>query len=302
MKPEIDLSAARQYGSLELLAKQLVEGFITGLHKSPYHGFSVEFAEHKIYNAGESTKHVDWKLFARTDRLYTKRYEEETNLRCQIVLDTSSSMYYPAENNGKLTFSIIAAAALATLLQKQRDAVGLTVFNDGIQFQSQVKSTPSHLNTLMQYMQGLMKAAPVQRTTHVAETLHLIADKMNKRSLIVIFSDMFESSDDNELFSALRHLKHNKHEVLLFHTFHKPTEELFGFDERPYIFVDLETGEKLKLKPAEVKERYTAEMLKMNKELKQRCGQFKIDYIEADIEKGISQILIPYLSMRKKMV
>jgi len=297
----IDLGAARQYSNLELLAKQLVEGFITGLHKSPYHGFSVEFAEHKIYNAGESTRHVDWKLFARTDRLYTKRYEEETNLRCQIVIDTSSSMYYPVENNGKLTFSIIAAAAMATLLQKQRDAVGITTFNETIDYQSQIKSTPSHLNTLLQFLQQLMASNPSSKTSHVAETLHLIADKMNKRSMVVIFSDMFESGNTEELFSALRHLKHNKHEVLLFHTFHRPTEELFGFDERPYVFVDLETGEKLKLKPAEVKERYTKEMAFLHKEIKQRCGQFKIDYVEADIEKGISQILIPYLSLRKKM-
>ena len=297
----IDLGAARQFSNLELLAKQLVEGFITGLHKSPYHGFSVEFAEHKIYNAGESTRHVDWKLFARTDRLYTKRYEEETNLRCQIVLDTSSSMYYPAENNGKLTFSIIAAAALATMLQKQRDAVGITTFSDSINFQSQIKSTPSHLNTLLQFLQQLMETKPTTKSTNVAETLHLIAERMNKRSLVVIFSDMFESENSEDLFSALRHLKHNKHEVLLFHTFHRPTEELFTFDERPYVFVDLETGERLKLKPAEVKERFTAEIALLHKEIKQRCGQFKIDYIEADIEKGISQILIPYLSLRKKM-
>src|SRR5882757_1577554 len=130
----------QQFGHLELLAKQVVEGFITGLHKSPYHGFSVEFAEHRLYNSGESTRHIDWKVFGKTDKLFTKRYEEETNLRCQILIDVSSSMFYPAENNGKITFSIFAAACLAYLLQTQRDAIGITTFGENIELQTPVKS------------------------------------------------------------------------------------------------------------------------------------------------------------------
>ena len=183
----------RQTGSLELLAKQLVEGFITGLHKSPYHGFSVEFAEHRLYNVGQSTRHIDWKVFARTDRLYTKQYEEETNLRCQIVLDCSSSMYYPAETRAKLKFSVYCASALAYLLHKQRDAVGLCLFSDKIDTITPVKSTSAHLEKLFSLLDTLAESGTATRKdTHVADVLHEIAEKIHRRSLIIIFSDMFE--------------------------------------------------------------------------------------------------------------
>ena len=153
MKKPLTLADVQKFANMEFLAKQLVEGFITGLHQSPYHGFSVEFSEHRLYNSGESTRHIDWKVFARTDKLFVKRYEEETNLRCHILLDVSPSMYYPEENNGKLTFSILCAAAIATLLRKQRDAVGLVTFSDKIELQTPVRSTASHLHTLLLLLQ-----------------------------------------------------------------------------------------------------------------------------------------------------
>lgn len=298
----LDIKKVRQFGNLEFLAKQAVEGFITGLHKSPYHGFSVEFAEHKLYNTGESTRHIDWKVFARTDRLYTKRYEEETNLRCQILLDASSSMYYPDNKNNKMNFAVHSAAAIAYMLQKQRDAVGITLFSDKIDYSSQVKSTSSHLNTLYHELEKLKDAKPEYKKTSVAPTIHLIADKIPRRSLIIIFSDMFDNVNDmDELFPALQHLKHNKHEVLLFHVTDKKTEEDFEFSNRPYLFIDIESGEKLKLTPNQVKERYVKEMKQFNQDLKLKCGQYKIDFIEADINNSVEQVLLPYLVKRSKM-
>ena len=298
----IPLSHIREFGNIELLARQLVEGFITGLHKSPYHGFSVEFAEHRLYNNGESTRHIDWKVYAKTDRLYTKRYEEETNLRCQLVVDNSSSMYYPEANKGKITFSTMAAAALAFLLQKQRDAVGLSIFSEDIEQQTPVKSTSSHIHKLLLILEGLLHEQATQKKTSVANVLHQIAEKIHKRSLVVIFSDMFENQDEKEpIFSALQHLKHNRHEVLLFHVTDHKTELDFDFEERPYEFIDVESGEKLKLQPSQVRDRYRQQMQEYYHELKIKCGQAKIDFIEADINRGFNQILRSYLVKRASM-
>lgn len=298
----LDLTKIREYGNVEFLAKQLVEGFITGLHKSPFHGFSVEFAEHRLYNTGESTRHIDWKVFAKTDRLYVKRYEEETNLRCHILIDTSSSMYYPEKTNGKITFSTMAAGALAYMLQKQRDAVSLTTFSDKIELQTPIKSTPSHIHKLFIDLDNLLQKPKPNRTTSVVDTLHEIAEKIHKRSLVVIFSDMFEDIANSEkLFSAMQHLRHNLHEVLLFHVTDKATEENFEFEERPYEFIDLETNEKVKLQPSQVKEYYQSAVKSFYQDLKLKCGQYKIDFVEADIALGFDQILTAFLVKRTKM-
>ncbi len=301
---KINLNEIKQGFNLELLARQLVEGFITGLHKSPYHGFSVEFAEHRLYNEGESTRHIDWKVYARTDRLFTKRYEEETNLRCLIALDQSPSMFYPAETNAKIMFSIIGAASLGYLLQKQRDAVGLCLFSDKIEKLTSVKSTPTHLNKLF----GMLEQAShyerdaVPKTTHVARVLHEVAEKIHKRSLVMIFSDMFDSNEDvDELFKSLQHLKHNKHEVIVFHVMDKPTEMAFEFEDKPMEFIDLETKEKIKLNPQDVRDRYQSELTRFHHSIKMRCNQYKIDYIEADIRQGYDQILQTYLIKRARM-
>jgi uncharacterized protein (DUF58 family) len=297
----LDLAKIREYGNVEFLAKQLVEGFITGLHKSPFHGFSVEFAEHRLYNTGESTRYIDWKVFGKTDRLYVKRYEEETNLRCHILIDTSSSMYYPEKTNGKITFSTMAAGAIAYMLQKQRDAVSLLAFSDGIEIQTPIKSTPSHIHKIFMDLETILqKPKPLKRTT-VVETLHEIAEKIHKRSLVVIFSDMFDDINNSErLFSAMQHLRHNMHEVLLFHVTDKNTEEEFNFEERPYEFVDLETGEKVKAQPSQIKEQYKAAIKEFYHDLKLKCGQYKIDFIEADINQGFDPILSAFLAKRRK--
>lgn len=302
MKLDLDINKLREYANVELLAKQLVEGFITGLHKSPYHGFSVEFAEHRLYNYGESTRHIDWKVFAKTDRLYTKRYEEETNLRCFIVLDTSSSMYYPKPGFGKVKFSILAGAAISFLLQKQRDAVGLFSFGDKINYQSDIKSTSIHINNLLRKYQELFEQPPVQQKTNVANVLHEVAEKIPRRSLVVIFSDMLQTEDSQEdIFSALNHLKHNKHEVLLFHVNDKQTELNFEFEDRPHRFEDLETGQVVKLTPTEIKQVYKKNMDELFNNLFLKCSQLKIDFVDADIQSGFDKILSTYLTKRAKM-
>jgi len=299
---KLDLEAVRKTGNIEFIAKQTVEGFISGLHNSPYHGFSVEFAEHRIYNNGESTRHIDWKVYSKTDKLFTKRYEEETNLRCQILIDVSNSMCYPKESNGKVVFSACAAASLAYLLQKQKDAVGLATFSEHINFQSAIKSTSSHLHTLFDQLNKVLHTEISEGKSGVAQALDTIAQTMNRRSLIIIFSDMFDNVDDLEkLFSALQHLKHNKHEVLLFHVHDSKTETAFEFEDRPYEFVDIETNERVKLHPSQVKDFYTKEIAKYFLELKMRCGQYKIDFIEADINENLEQVISAYLIKRNKM-
>lgn len=298
----LDLSKIREYGNVEFLARQLVEGFITGLHKSPFHGFSVEFAEHRLYNTGESTRHIDWKVFAKTDRLFVKRYEEETNLRCHLVIDTSSSMYYPEANYGKITFSTMAAASIAYLLQKQKDAVSLCTFSDQIEIQTQIKSTPSHVHKIFLELESLLKKPKPLRKTNVSDILHEIAEKIHKRSLVVIFSDMFEDFEQTDkLFSALQHLRHNLHEVLVFHVTDRQTEAEFAFDDRPYEFIDLENNEKVKIQPNQVRESYQQAVKKHYNDLRLKCGQYKIEFVEADIAQGFEAILSGYLVKRGKM-
>ncbi len=298
----MDLKEIRGFGNIEFLAKQMVEGFITGLHKSPFHGFSVEFAEHRLYNTGESTRHIDWKVYAKTDRLFTKRYEEETNLRCQLLIDVSPSMFYPQENKGKITFSVMAAACLSYLLQKQKDAVSLCTFAGKVITHTPTKSTPSHIHKLFLLLQNLLQTDKPTGGTAVAEVLHEIADKTPRRSLVIIFSDMFDNGAQTErIFSALQHLKHNQHEVLLFHVTDKKTEEEFEFEDRPYEFIDLESGERIKVQPAQIKDYYRDSIHKFNTELKLKCGQYKIDLIETDIAEGFDPILKEYLAKRAKM-
>jgi uncharacterized protein (DUF58 family) len=309
----INHSEARQFGQLDLLARQVVEGFITGLHQSPFHGFSVEFAEHRIYNAGESTRHIDWKLYGRTDKLFVKRFEEETNLRCQIIIDNSSSMHYPELNKedvkkgllNKARFSVMSAAALIYLLRRQRDAVGLSIFSDALELNTQARSTPVHQKLLFAELEKIFSADSDHRNkkTSAASTLHLIAESIHKRSLVVIFSDMMETNRDQaeELFGALQHLRHNKHEVILFHVTDHQTEEEFLYDNRPYEFIDVETGERVKTHSAEIRDLYLSSYSEFKKELKLKCAQYKIDFVEADVRQGYKQVLLPYLLKRERM-
>ncbi|WP_425390866.1 DUF58 domain-containing protein [Ekhidna sp.] len=295
-----NISEINQYDNLGLIAKQLVDGFITGLHKSPYHGFSVEFAEHKLYNFGESTRHIDWKVYSRTDRLYTKQYEEETNLRCRILIDNSASMHYPKPGKDKLKFSIFAASALSYLLTKQRDVVGLSVFSDKIEEETDLRSTKSHLNTILTKLSDLQQTTS-EGKTNISTVLHEIADKIHKRSLVVIFSDMFQNSNEDELLNALQHLKHNKHEVILFHVSDYETELNFEFEDRPYRFIDLETKESIKINPHDIKDEYRRETSKFYQDLKIKCGMMKVDFVPVNTNDSFDKILGAYLIKRKKM-
>jgi uncharacterized protein (DUF58 family) len=300
---KINLSDINKTTNLELLARQLVEGFITGLHKSPYHGFSVEFAEHRLYNEGESTRHIDWKVYARTDRLFTKRYEEETNLRCLIAIDTSPSMFYPRESRAKIRYSTVVAASLAFLLNIQRDAVGLCFFSDSIENLTPVKSSPTHLDKVLLILNELLDRKPSNRNTNVAGVLHEIAEKIHKRSLIVIFSDMFDG-DVNEtegIFKALQHLKHNKHEVIVFHVLDYATEFKFEFEDRPIEFIDMENQQKIKLNPADVRSTYREAASQFYNNLQMRCHQYKIDFVPVDVRDDINTILQTYLIKRARM-
>ena len=302
MSFEIDIQQIQKLENLELIAKQVVEGFITGLHKSPFHGFSVEFAEHRLYNTGESTKHVDWKLFGRTEKLFVKRYEEETNLRCQLVIDASSSMYFPDNSINKLQFSIYAAASLMNLLKKQRDAFGVSIFSDELDLHTPAKSSTVHQKLILNELEKLINTPNINKGTSAVKSLHTIAESVHKRSLIVLFSDMMENTNDTEeIFAALQHLKHRKHEVVLFHTVDKDKELDFNFENRPYQFVDMETGEEIKLHPNEVKSNYIEQINKLKKDLELRCGQYGIDFVEVDIKNGFHSVLLSYLIKRKKM-
>ena len=292
--------------NMDLFAKQVVEGFIIGLHKSPFHGFSVEFAEHRIYNQGDTTKNIDWKVYARTDKLFTKRFEEETNLRCQIVIDTSSSMYFPQASKkqkiNKLQFSALAAASLMNLLKKQRDAFGISLFDQELKIHTQAKSSTTHYRLLLNYLEKLIHDSTPQKTTSLADALHTIADRIHRRSLVVIFSDMLDDPSNSEkLFSALQHLKYNKHEVVLFHTLDHKHELEFEFENRPYQFIDMESGKTIRLQSDQVKDFYKEKIESYNKMIKTKCLQYKIDLVEADIREGFAPILRAYLVKRSKM-
>ncbi len=301
---QIDRSQIEPFKNLEFLAKKVVEGFITGMHKSPFHGFSVEFAEHRLYNKGESTRHIDWKLFGRTDKLFLKRYEEETNLRCQLIIDTSSSMRFPDDQvDNKLSFSIYSAAALCELLKQQRDAFGLTLFDSEITKHIPSKGSPLHQKLILNTLQDTLDLSEHKKTTSAANTINQIAEIIHQRSLVIIFSDMFETNSENEeLFSALQHLKYKKHEVVLFHVVDKSKEIDFEFENKPYHFIDLESGEEIKLNQTQIKEQYKTAIQSYSEELIIKCGHYKIDLIEADIKQGFNKILYTYLVKRSKML
>ena len=297
---------ASEIKNLSLLAKQVVEGFITGIHKSPFHGFSVEFSEHKLYNTGESTRHIDWKLFAKTEKLYTKKYEEETNLRCHIVIDNSASMHYPIVKKqtvntlNKVGFSAIAAASLMEILKRQRDAVGLSIYADSYEYYAPEKGSERHRSMLLYQLEQLLVSSSTA-ATDTYKYLHEIAEKLHRRSLIFVFTDMFQPNKDNAvLFEALKHLKYKKHEVVLFHTYDGKTEFNFNFDNSPKKFIDVETGEEVNINAENVQEKYTQLVGNYFKELKNKCLQYKIDYLPIDINSGYNTVLTSYLRSRKK--
>ncbi|MBL6594452.1 MAG: DUF58 domain-containing protein [Flavobacteriales bacterium] len=301
----INYKTARKFGSLELLAKQVVEGFITGLHQSPFHGFSVEFAEHRLYNSGESVKHLDWKLLARTDKLFIKRYEEETNLRCHILIDSSSSMMFPVDQPyNKFTFSVDAAAALIFLMRKQRDAFGLSIFSDSLDFYSPAKSSLTHQRFLLSNLERILKNEKKSfknKKTNIAKMLNALASKIHKRSLVFIFSDFMAIDNPEDFANSIKHLRHHLHEIVVFDVSHHNLENQLNLKNKYYNVVDVETGDSIKMHPKQIKEKYITERNSMKSKIHNLLKQQKVDLISADIEIGFDQILLEYLLKRKKI-
>lgn len=309
MDLEKEVHKAGGFTNLDLLARQVVEGFISGLHKSPFHGFSAEFAEHKVYNNGESTRHIDWKLYAKTDKLYTKRYEEETNLRCHLIIDDSASMHYPAVkhqklgNLNKIGFSVLASACLMQILKKQRDAVGLSIYSDSYEFYAPEKGSERHRQMLLHKLEETVKDVRSSAKTKTFTFLHQIAEKLKRRSLIFLFSDMFQADvEEEKLFEALRHLTYNKHELVLFHVVEKDKELDFAFGNEPRRFTDVETGEKVDLFTENVKESYHQRIGDYVAALKLKCAQYGIKYVFADVDENFDKIISTYLIERQKFV
>lgn len=291
--------------NLELIAKQVVEGFIIGLHKSPFHGFSVEFAEHRLYNQGDPLRHIDWRVYGRTDKLFIKRFEEETNLRCCMVVDTSSSMHFPVEEQkmSKLQFSCIAAASLTQLLKRQLDAAALALFDEELHYLSPCRSAHSHYRMLMHELERTLLYKEKNKKTNAAGALHQVAEQMHKRSLIVVFSDMMDDVEQiDELFAALQHLRYNKHEVILFHIMDGKQELEFDFENRPYEFVDMEDGDKIKLQPQQIKGEYLSRMKEFQQAIEDKCHQYQIDRIPADLTQPVEQVLYSFLLKRNKLL
>lgn len=301
MNLENQIEKVSKFHHLELLANQVVEGFISGMHKSPFHGFSAEFAEHKVYNSGESTKHIDWKLYAKTDRLYTKRYQEETNLRCHLIIDHSSSMHFPKLKEeepfyeSKIGFSVLASAVLMNLLKKQRDAVGLSVYSDTYEYYAPEKGSDRHHRMLLNQLEQLMENPRVTKTTDTVTFLHQIAEKMHRRSMIILFTDMFQLGDEEALFNALQHLKHNKHKVVLFHVIDEKRELHFNFDNAPRKFIDVESGEVINLFADSIKENYEKNVKDYFKKIAMTCAQNKIKYVPVNVGSDFEKIMTTYL-------
>jgi uncharacterized protein (DUF58 family) len=289
---------------MEMRARLIVEGFITGLHRSPYHGFSVEFAEHRPYNPGDELRHVDWKVYAKTDRHYVKQYEEETNLRNYVVLDTSPSMRYKGDRAlSKLEYAAYLAAGLHALMVRQRDATGLITFSDQIDQLIPPKSTPSHLRLLLSTLENLNLADDAGGArTSAATALGQVTERIQRRSLVVVMTDLFENvSAHADLLKALRHLRHRGHEVLVFHILDHATERKFTFPNVPMVFRDMETGEELSVEPSQLRENYEAAATHFTERFRRECLEHNIDFLEVDTATSYEETLLAYLNRRSKL-
>ena len=291
----------KQMENIEFLARQVVEGFIIGLHKSPFHGFSVEFAEHRLYNVGDNLKHIDWKVYGRVDKLFIKKYEEETNLRCHIIIDNSSSMHYPKLNSNelffknKIGFSVLASAVLMNLLKKQRDAVGLSVYSDTYEYYSPEKGSDRHHRMLLNKLEELLESPKNSKNTDTITFLHQIAEKIHRRSMIILFTDMFQNGEKEKLFNALQHLKHNKHRVVIFHVYDSKSELHFNYDNSPRKFIDLETNMEINVFADNIQEEYEKKVKEYFQEIALTCAQNKIKYVPVAVSDDFEKVLTTYL-------
>ena len=279
--------------NLFLKAKFVVEGFIVGLHKSPYHGFSIEFSEHRAYGKGDAIKHIDWKLWAKTDKYFIKQFEEETNLKSYILLDQSASMNYKSNQISKLDYSKLIAASLGYLMLKQQDAIGLTLFDNQIRYQIRPKSKRSHLYAILSKMEKIK----VREQTHISPVLHKTAEIIKKRGLIILISDLFD--DPKKVMAGLKHFRYNGHEVIVFHILDQQEMNL-NFNKRTR-FKDLETGNEIITDPWHIKNDYKKSMKKICNYYKIQCRQNKIDYVMLTTNTSLDIVLSEYLLKRKKL-
>ena len=292
----IEPSAVAKLGKFNLIAKSVVEGFVTGLHRSPYHGFSVEFSDHREYVPGDNPRDLDWVALGRTDRLYIKRYEEETNLKAYILLDTSASMGYKFKGLTKLEYSAYLAASLAYLMVRQSDSVGLVTFDTEIRTFIPPHSTPSHLNLLLHKLEEI---APSERT-HIGQAFHELAEHVKRRGLIIVISDLVDLfANNSRVVQGLSHFRHKKHEVIVFHVFDK-AELDFPF-QRLSDFVDMETRERLQVDPKYVRDEYLNLIEEFKKEFQNECTLKNIDYVPTDTSMPYDFMLTKYLSRRKRI-
>ncbi|MFH1922914.1 MAG: DUF58 domain-containing protein [Planctomycetota bacterium] len=287
----LEPSALARVKNLQMVARGVVEGAISGLHASPYKGFSVEFAEHREYTAGDDPRHLDYKMLARTDRLYIKQYEEETNMRVQILLDTSGSMAYSHEGNiTKYDYAAHLTAILAYLMTRQQDSVGLTTFDTEIRLDMPARSSPQHFGEMMRQLEAIKPGAK----TDVAETLHKLANRFKKRCLIVLVSDLYDEPD--AVMRALHHFRHRKHEVIVFHVFDK-AEIDFPFREVTS-FYDLETNERLQIDPVYVRDAYVEQIEAFIEAYRRACAETRIDYVMTDTSVPYDFMLSRYIAKR----
>lgn len=289
LKPEV----ISKLSGIEIKARLVVEGFIAGLHRSPYHGFSVEFAEHRQYMPGDPLRNIDWKVYGKTDRYFVKEFEEETNLKAYLLLDISGSMGYSSNGINKLEYSSYLCAALSYLMLKQRDSVGLVVFDQKIKNYIPPKSTLSHLHNLLK---ELDKLSPSE-TTNISSTLHQMAERIKRRGLIILISDLFDQPA--EIISGLKHFRHKKHEVIVFHIL-DPKEKSFAF-EKEAVFKDLETKEEIMTSPWQIRKDYQDKLKELLNRYTLECRESMIDYVRLDTSVPFDRALFSYLNKRQKL-
>jgi uncharacterized protein (DUF58 family) len=289
----LDPEVVSRLSSMDLRARLVVEGFITGLHKSPYHGFSVEFAEHRQYMPGDDIKHVDWKVYGKTDRFYVKQFEEETNLKSYILLDTSASMAYSSSGINKFDYAAYLAGALAYLLIRQRDATGLLTFDENIRRYLPPRSVTSYLNLILQELEN----AQVSHKTNIADALHQMAERIRRRGLIILFSDLFD--DPQAVMSGLKHFRHRHHEVIVFQIL-DPMEVSFDFGQDA-VFKDVETGEQISTQPWHIRGDYQQSVTGFIEHYRRFCREHQIDFVSLQTSQHYDRALLEYLKKRKKI-
>ena len=291
----LDPTVVSRLARLDLIARRVVEGFITGLHQSPYHGFSVEFSEYRQYMPGDPLRDLDWKVYGKTDRLYIKRYEEETNLKAHLLLDASGSMAYGSGETTKYRYAAHLSAALAYLMLKQRDAVGLAAFDEGIREFVPPRSVGSHLNTVLR---AISATEPDGGDTDLSTTFHQLAERLKRRGLIVVLSDLLD--DPTRLLNGLKHFRHRHHEVIVFHIL-DPRERDLSFD-RETVFVDLETGNRVSTEPWQIADEYRAHIDDLTERFRRECREHLIDYVLLDTGTPFDVALFGYLAKRKRLM